>query len=47
MFLSLLLETVTVTCFISMSLDYGRVQIKFADFNIGELLKNLPIANIN
>ena len=30
-----------------MSLDYGRVQIKFGDFNIGELLKNLPIANIN
>ena len=26
---------------------YKRVQIKFADFNIGELLKNLPIANIN
>ena len=37
----------TVTCFISVSLDYGRVQIKFGDFNIGELLKNLPIANIN
>ena len=30
-----------------MSLDYGRVRIKFGDFNIGELLKNLPIANIN
>ena len=37
----------TVTCFISVSLDYGRVQIKFGDFNIGELLKNSPIANIN
>ena len=30
-----------------MSLDYGRVRIKFGDFNIGELLKNSPIANIN
>ena len=29
------------------SLDYGRVQIKFGDFNIGELLKNLPVANNN
>ena len=34
-------------CFISVSLDYGRVRIKFGDFNIGELLKNSPIANIN
>ena len=37
----------TVTCFISMSLDYGHVRIKFGNFNIGELLKNSPIANIN
>ena len=42
-----IVSIMTVTCFISMSLDYGRVRIKFSNFNIGELLKNLPIANIN
>ena len=43
---AMMCDSVTVTCFISVSLDYGHVQIprnKFGNFNIGELLKYLPI----